>query len=80
MFVMGVCAIFGAEYMRRLNNEDIARLLQIGETRGFSGMLGSIGCMHWDGKIVSLHGNVNFLEVNKPTIMLKAVASQELWI
>ncbi|XP_058772575.1 uncharacterized protein LOC131646582 [Vicia villosa] len=36
-FVMGVCTIFGAQYMRRPNNEDIARLLQINATRGFPG-------------------------------------------
>ncbi|CAJ2660065.1 unnamed protein product [Trifolium pratense] len=41
-FVMGVCTIFGAQYMRRPNNEDIARLLQINAARGFPGMLGSI--------------------------------------
>ncbi|CAJ2675676.1 unnamed protein product [Trifolium pratense] len=43
-FVMGVCTIFGAQYMRRPNNEDIARLLQINAARGFPGMLGSIDC------------------------------------
>src|SRR4051812_36108874 len=36
-----------------------------------------------NGKIVLLHGKVNFLEVImawKPTIMLEVVASQDLWI
>ena len=42
-----VIAMFGDYYLRLPNNIDIARLLQTGEQRGFSGMLGSIDCMHW---------------------------------
>ena len=47
-FVRGVCEIFGPEYLRRPNNDDIQRLMQMGEARGFPGMLGSIDCMHWE--------------------------------
>ncbi|KAF8377156.1 hypothetical protein HHK36_030529 [Tetracentron sinense] len=32
------------------NNDDIARLLAVGENRGFPEMLGSIDCMHWKWK------------------------------
>ena len=46
-FVKAVVDIFSKEYLRSPNNEDIARLLFNGERRGFSGMLGSIDCMHW---------------------------------
>ena len=49
-FVQAVIAVFGDEYMRPPNNNDIARLLAIGEQRGFPGMLGSIDCMHWKWK------------------------------
>ena len=45
-FVLGICTIFGNEYLRRPNNEDIERLLQMGAACGFLGMLGSIDCMH----------------------------------
>ena len=45
-FVSGICTIFGNEYLRRPNNEDTERLLQMGAARGFPGMLGSIDCMH----------------------------------
>jgi hypothetical protein len=81
-FVMGVCTIFGDQYMRRPNNEDIARLLQIGEARGFPGMLGSIDCMHWEWKNcpVAWKGQFSRGDHGKPTIMLEAVASQDLWI
>ena len=49
-FVRGVNEIFGQEYLRRLNNNDINHLLQIGDAQGFSDMLGSIDCMHWEWK------------------------------
>ena len=49
-FVKGVNEIFGDKYLRRPNNNDINCLLQIGEARGFPGLLGSIDCMHWEWK------------------------------
>nr|KYP75350.1 hypothetical protein KK1_008074 [Cajanus cajan]KYP75370.1 hypothetical protein KK1_008097 [Cajanus cajan] len=45
-FVSAICAIFKDEYIRKPNNKDIERLLQIGEMRGFPSMLGLIDCMH----------------------------------
>ena len=45
-FVKAVIAMFDDHYLRSPNNNDIARLLQTGEQRGFPGMLGSIDCMH----------------------------------
>ena len=47
LFVEGVIHIFGDEYMRKPNVNDVQRLLDIGESRGFPGMLGSLDCMHW---------------------------------
>ncbi|XP_058769083.1 uncharacterized protein LOC131642938 [Vicia villosa] len=49
-FVRDVNEVFGAEYLRRPNNNDVEHLLQIGESRRFPGMLGSIDCMHWEWK------------------------------
>ncbi|KAL5184753.1 hypothetical protein HKD37_17G048410 [Glycine soja] len=49
-FVRGVNEIFGQKYLRRLNNNDINRLLHIEDARGFPDMLGSIDCMHWEWK------------------------------
>ena len=46
-FVKAVVAIFNDEYLRSPNNNDIARLLAIGESHGFPGMLWSVDCMHW---------------------------------
>ena len=49
-FVVAVVKIFGPEYLRMPNEQDTARLLAIGASRGFPGMLGSIVCMHWSWK------------------------------
>ncbi|CAI8612680.1 unnamed protein product [Vicia faba] len=49
-FVQGVNVVFGDEYLRKPNNTDVEHLLQMGESRGFPDMLGSIDCMHWEWK------------------------------
>uniref|UniRef100_A0A0D3AZW9 DDE Tnp4 domain-containing protein n=1 Tax=Brassica oleracea var. oleracea TaxID=109376 RepID=A0A0D3AZW9_BRAOL len=43
-FVQGIINLFGDEYLRRPTPEDLQRLLDIGELRGFLGMIGSIDC------------------------------------
>ena len=42
MFAQGVIDMFGGEYLRPPRCDEVERLLQIGESRGFPGMLGSI--------------------------------------
>ena len=49
-FVKVVVEVFEDEYLRSPNDNDTARLLALGEERGFPGMLGSIDCMHWKWK------------------------------
>ena len=68
--------------MRKPNNNDINRVLQIGDARGFPGMLGSIDCMHWEWKncLVALWGQYHRGDHHKLTIILEVVASQDLWI
>uniref|UniRef100_A0A0D3ABL9 Uncharacterized protein n=1 Tax=Brassica oleracea var. oleracea TaxID=109376 RepID=A0A0D3ABL9_BRAOL len=46
----GIISLFGDEYLRRPTPDDLQRLLHAGEFRGFSGMIGSIDCMHWEWK------------------------------
>ncbi|XP_048613128.1 uncharacterized protein LOC106422532 [Brassica napus] len=43
-FTDGIIQLFGDEYLRRPTPADLRRLLDIGETRGFHGMVGSIDC------------------------------------
>jgi len=77
-----VISVFGPQYLRKPTTEDIERLLRMGEARGFPGMLGSIDCMHWEWKNcpVALKGQYVRGDHGKPTVMLEAVASQDLWI
>ncbi|XP_020266145.1 uncharacterized protein LOC109841599 [Asparagus officinalis] len=80
-FCRAIVEVFEDEYLRTPNVDDVARLLQKGEERGFPGMLGSLDCMHWQwkncptawaGQYSGRHGG--------PTIILEVVASYDLWI
>ena len=73
--------IFGSEYLRFPIAADISRLLQKANQRGFLGMLGSLDCMHWAWKNcpAAYHGMYTG-HVHRPTIVIEAVASYDLWI
>jgi hypothetical protein len=81
-FVQRVRHIFGDKYLCRPTEQDIQCLLQFGEAHGFSVMLGSLDCMHWEWEICPVAWKVQYVCGNHgvPTIMLKAVASKDLWI
>jgi len=80
-FVAAVVDLFEDEYLRHPNEADTARLLALGERRGFPGMLGSIDCMHWAWKNCPVEHQGQYKgHVEKPTIILEAVASNGLWI
>ena len=59
----------------------MARLLQIGNKRGFPGMLGSLDFMHWTWKNcpTAYHGQYVGKE-KEPAIILEAIASYDTWI
>uniref|UniRef100_A0A0D3BUW2 DDE Tnp4 domain-containing protein n=1 Tax=Brassica oleracea var. oleracea TaxID=109376 RepID=A0A0D3BUW2_BRAOL len=80
-FVQGIINLFGDEYLRRPTPEDLQRLLDIGEIRGFPGMVGSIDCMHWEWKNCPTAWKGQYTRGSgKPIIVLEAVASADLWI
>ncbi|XP_023734693.1 uncharacterized protein LOC111882548 [Lactuca sativa] len=80
-FIEGVISCFGKKYLRRPNEADLARLLHVREERGFSGMMGSIDCMHWTWKNCPTAWAGQYAgRSGKPTIILAAVASYDLWI
>uniref|UniRef100_A0A0D3E2P9 NAD(P)-binding domain-containing protein n=1 Tax=Brassica oleracea var. oleracea TaxID=109376 RepID=A0A0D3E2P9_BRAOL len=80
-FTEGIIRLFGDEYLRRPTPEDLQRLLDIGEKRGFPGMAGSIDSMHWEWKNCPTEWKGQYTRGSgKPTIVLEAVASQDLWI
>jgi hypothetical protein len=71
-FVKAVVDFFGDKYLRAPNAQDTARLMAMNSARGFPGMLGSIDCMHWRGAYTG--------HKDGSTMILEAVASQDLWI
>uniref|UniRef100_A0A0D2ZXZ3 DDE Tnp4 domain-containing protein n=1 Tax=Brassica oleracea var. oleracea TaxID=109376 RepID=A0A0D2ZXZ3_BRAOL len=80
-FVDGIIYLFSEEYLRRPTPADLQRLLDIGEYRGFPGMIGSIDCMHWEWKNCPTAWKGQYSRGSgKPTIVLEAVASYDLWI
>jgi hypothetical protein len=80
-FVKAVDEIFGEQYLRHPTEKDIERLIALGEAMGFPGMLGSIDCMHWAWKNCPYDKQGQFKgHVDNPTLILEAVASDDLWI
>ena len=80
-FAVGIMQVFGAKYLRAPSAEDTAILLEINKARGFSGMLGSIDCMHWSWKNYPAAWHGKFQGHKKDsTIILEAVVDQETWI
>ena len=78
-FVEAIVNIYSIEYLRSPNSNDIARLLRVGESCGFLGMLGSIDCMHWKWKNWPLGWKGQYTgHSREPTIILEAVASYDL--
>uniref|UniRef100_A0A0D3DS15 DDE Tnp4 domain-containing protein n=1 Tax=Brassica oleracea var. oleracea TaxID=109376 RepID=A0A0D3DS15_BRAOL len=55
-FVEGIIYLFGDEYLRRSITADLQRLLDIGEHRGFPGMIGSID---FNGQALQVTYSVN---------------------
>ena len=80
-FVGAVVEIFEDECLRYPNEADTKRLPALGENKGFPGMLGSIDCMHWAWKNCPYEKQGQYKgHVDKPTIILEAVASHDLRI
>ncbi|KAG8060411.1 hypothetical protein GUJ93_ZPchr0002g23558 [Zizania palustris] len=81
-FGRGVIEVFAGEYLRRPTREDVECILQVNESRGFPGMLGSIDCMHWRWEKCPLAWRGQFTrgDYGVPTMVLEAVASQDLYI
>ncbi|XP_021629566.1 putative nuclease HARBI1 [Manihot esculenta] len=80
-FCQAIVEVFGEQYLRSPTAEDVARLLYIGEQRGFPGMLGSLDCMHWKWKNCPTAWAGQYTSRSgSPTIILEVVADYDLWI
>jgi hypothetical protein len=67
--------------LREPNQDDIVRLLAIGESSGFPGMLSLIDFMHWRCKHwPSSWQGMYTRHVHEPTVILEAVAHKDLCI
>jgi len=82
IFASGVIQTFGQDYLRKLTQADIDRLLQVAEACDFSPTLGNIDCIHWEWKNCSLGWKREFAKgVYKVlTLILEAIAAYDLWI
>ncbi|CAL2227203.1 unnamed protein product [Prunus armeniaca] len=74
-------AVYGQWYLRSPNRNDLYRLLHKASRRGFPGMLDSLDCMHWEWKNCPTACACQFIGYkHKPTVVLEAVASYDIWI
>ncbi|ETV88213.1 hypothetical protein H257_01519 [Aphanomyces astaci] len=80
-FAMAIVTTYESEYLRTPNDDDMSSILATNAARGLPGMLCSLDCMHWfwekcprawAGQITGKDG--------KPSLVLEAVATQDLWI
>nr|GFA48083.1 hypothetical protein [Tanacetum cinerariifolium] len=78
-----IISLYMTEYLRKPTLEDVENVYNKHLTaHGFSGMLVSIDCMHWELKNCPVSWERQYDRGDKkyPIIMLEAVASQDLWI
>jgi hypothetical protein len=79
-FSQGVIDVFGEQYLRPPNQDEVEQLLQFGEPCSFPDMLGSIDCMYWQWKNYPVAWRGGFTRGDKgvPTMILEAVASHNI--
>ncbi|XP_009342404.1 uncharacterized protein LOC103934382 [Pyrus x bretschneideri] len=70
--------VYKDEYLREPNQEDLNRVLCKAEDRGFSSIIGSLDCMHWDWKNCPTRWQRGFSgRSRKPIVVLEVVASYD---
>ncbi|XP_042017822.1 uncharacterized protein LOC121765681 [Salvia splendens] len=83
-FCKGVKDIFKGEFLRKPTADDCQSLIDMHETvHHFSGMLGSIDCMHWERRNCPVAWKGQFTSGFKgrhPTMILEAIADYRLRI
>ena len=79
-----VLLVFGPEYLRAPKSSELQHILAVDEARGargFPGMVGSIDCMHSEwANCPTAWARMYKGHKGKPTIILEAVATQDLRI
>ncbi|XP_025822360.1 uncharacterized protein LOC112898200 [Panicum hallii] len=80
-FARTVIAVYESDFLRPPTASELETILRVNEARSFPGMIGSIECMHWEWSNcpTAWHGQYKGHK-GKPTIILEAVATQDLRI
>ncbi|XP_048445241.1 uncharacterized protein LOC125479656 [Pyrus x bretschneideri] len=75
-FCETVVQLYKEKYLRQLNQADLERLIRKAEDHGFTGMIGSLDCMHWQWNNCPTGWQRGFSgRSRKPTVVLEAVES-----
>eukprot|EP00294_Goniomonas_avonlea_P008603 CAMPEP_0114549320 /NCGR_PEP_ID=MMETSP0114-20121206/5464_1 /TAXON_ID=31324 /ORGANISM="Goniomonas sp, Strain m" /LENGTH=437 /DNA_ID=CAMNT_0001733993 /DNA_START=24 /DNA_END=1337 /DNA_ORIENTATION=+ len=78
-FCVAVLQVFGPEFLRGPNEEELCVLLEENASRGFPGCIGSLDCSHWDWKNCPKAWAGQFQgKSNTSTVVLEAVADKKL--
>ncbi|KAG1455521.1 hypothetical protein G6F56_007046 [Rhizopus delemar] len=77
-FCLPVVSVYGEKYLRSPNQQDVDRLLALGEERWFPGLLGSVDWT-WKNCLTAWQGQFTGKE-KQSTLVLEIVAFQDLWI
>ncbi|XP_026431517.1 putative nuclease HARBI1 [Papaver somniferum] len=79
-FCKTIVVLYGKEYLRSPTAGDVELLLKENKDRGFTGMLGSVDCMHWKwDRCPSAESGVYTAYKGSESIVLEAVVSHDLW-
>ncbi|XP_035841280.1 uncharacterized protein LOC118488175 [Helianthus annuus] len=79
----GIIDVYGARYLRTPTWDNLQKIYEVHNAEhGLPGMIGSIDCMHWrwDNCPTAWRGQHTRGDQKGPTIILQAVASQDLWV
>ncbi|XP_022019205.1 uncharacterized protein LOC110919240 [Helianthus annuus] len=82
-FRMSTIDLYGARYLRTPTWDDLQKIYEVHSTEhGLPGMIGSLDCMHWrwDNSPTAWRGQHTRGDQKGPTVILQAVASQDLWV
>ncbi|KAK9080084.1 hypothetical protein SSX86_001759 [Deinandra increscens subsp. villosa] len=81
-FCDAILKLYKDEFLHSPTSHDIERLYEAhGQYHGLPGMIGSIDCTHWEWRNCprEYHGQYHRGDHANPTIILEAVASQDMW-